>query len=61
MNQCLISRAQVQINPYGKAKKMAEDLIKDFAATADLSVMILRYSTFTSSFEAVFQDLGLFL
>ncbi|KAG0569368.1 hypothetical protein KC19_6G085600 [Ceratodon purpureus] len=34
---------QVPINPYGKAKKMSEDLIKDFATTADLSVMILRY------------------
>jgi len=34
---------QVPINPYGKAKKMAEDLIKDYARTADLSVMILRY------------------
>lgn len=34
---------QVPINPYGKAKKMSEDLIKDFARTADLSVMILRY------------------
>lgn len=34
---------QVPINPYGKAKKMSEDLIKDFARTADFSVMILRY------------------
>lgn len=30
------------INPYGKAKKMSEDLIKDFAHTTDISVMILR-------------------
>ncbi|CAK9271237.1 unnamed protein product [Sphagnum jensenii] len=34
---------QVPINPYGKAKKMAEDLIKDYARTTDFSVMILRY------------------
>jgi UDP-arabinose 4-epimerase len=33
----------VPINPYGKAKKMAEDLIKDYARTTDFSVMILRY------------------
>jgi UDP-arabinose 4-epimerase len=33
---------QVPINPYGKAKKMAEDLIKDYARTTDFSVMILR-------------------
>jgi UDP-glucose 4-epimerase len=35
----------VPINPYGKAKKMAEDLIKDYAQTADLSVMILRLAS----------------
>lgn len=34
---------QIPINPYGKAKKMSEDLIKDFAKTADFSVTILRY------------------
>ncbi|XP_024395007.1 probable UDP-arabinose 4-epimerase 2 isoform X2 [Physcomitrium patens] len=34
---------QVPINPYGKAKKMSEDLIQDFAKNSDFSVMILRY------------------
>ncbi|KAK8930611.1 putative UDP-arabinose 4-epimerase 3 [Platanthera zijinensis] len=34
---------QSPINPYGKAKKMAEDIIIDFAKTTDLAVMILRY------------------
>ncbi|KAL8474151.1 hypothetical protein ACS0TY_030834 [Phlomoides rotata] len=34
---------QVPINPYGKAKKMAEDMIRDFAKTSDMGVMILRY------------------
>ncbi|KAJ1297530.1 hypothetical protein BS78_01G383200 [Paspalum vaginatum] len=36
---------QVPINPYGKAKKMAEDIILDFSKSkgADMAVMILRY------------------
>lgn len=34
---------QVPINPYGKAKKMAEDIIIDFSKTSDMAVMILRY------------------
>ncbi|XP_047341896.1 probable UDP-arabinose 4-epimerase 2 [Impatiens glandulifera] len=34
---------QVPINPYGKAKKMAEDVILDFSKTSDMAVMILRY------------------
>ncbi|CDP16042.1 unnamed protein product [Coffea canephora] len=34
---------QVPINPYGKAKKMAEDIILDFSKTSDMAVMILRY------------------
>ncbi|GMH31041.1 hypothetical protein Nepgr_032884 [Nepenthes gracilis] len=34
---------QVPINPYGKAKKMAEDMILDFSKTTDMAVMILRY------------------
>lgn len=34
---------QFPINPYGKAKKMAEDMILDFAKTTDMAVMILRY------------------
>ncbi|XP_042040713.1 probable UDP-arabinose 4-epimerase 2 isoform X2 [Salvia splendens] len=34
---------QVPINPYGKAKKMAEDIIIDFSKTKDMAVMILRY------------------
>ncbi|XP_077244568.1 putative UDP-arabinose 4-epimerase 2 isoform X1 [Tasmannia lanceolata] len=34
---------QVPINPYGKAKKMAEDIILDFSRKSDMAVMILRY------------------
>lgn len=34
---------QFPINPYGKAKKMAEDVILDFSKTSDMAVMILRY------------------
>ncbi|GAB2280898.1 UDP-arabinose 4-epimerase 1 [Dionaea muscipula] len=34
---------QVPINPYGKAKKMAEDIILDFAKNTNMAVMILRY------------------
>ncbi|URD79721.1 UDP-arabinose 4-epimerase [Musa troglodytarum] len=34
---------QVPINPYGKAKKMAEDIILDFSKNSDMGVMILRY------------------
>lgn len=34
---------QVPINPYGKAKKMAEDIIKDYTRTSDMGVVILRY------------------
>ncbi|XP_052304119.1 UDP-arabinose 4-epimerase 1 isoform X2 [Populus trichocarpa] len=34
---------QLPINPYGKAKKMAEDIIIDFSKTTDMAVMILRY------------------
>ncbi|KAM0937307.1 putative UDP-arabinose 4-epimerase [Dioscorea sansibarensis] len=34
---------QVPINPYGKAKKMAEDMILDFSKGSNMAVMILRY------------------
>ncbi|XP_016683790.2 UDP-arabinose 4-epimerase 1-like isoform X2 [Gossypium hirsutum] len=34
---------QVPINPYGKAKKMAEDIILDYSKNSDMAVMILRY------------------
>ncbi|XP_057851050.1 probable UDP-arabinose 4-epimerase 2 isoform X3 [Cryptomeria japonica] len=34
---------QVPINPYGKAKKMAEEMIRDYARSSDLGVTILRY------------------
>lgn len=34
---------QAPINPYGKAKKMAEDIILDFSKNSDMGVMILRY------------------
>lgn len=35
---------QFPINPYGKAKKMAEDIILDFSKNSDMAVMILRFS-----------------
>eukprot|EP00252_Welwitschia_mirabilis_P001579 TRINITY_DN1145_c0_g2_i2.p1 TRINITY_DN1145_c0_g2~~TRINITY_DN1145_c0_g2_i2.p1 ORF type:complete len:410 (+),score=73.14 TRINITY_DN1145_c0_g2_i2:41-1270(+) len=34
---------QAPINPYGKAKKMAEEIIKDYAKSSELGVTILRY------------------
>ncbi|GFY80747.1 NAD(P)-binding Rossmann-fold superfamily protein [Actinidia rufa] len=34
---------QLPINPYGKAKKMAEDIILDFHKNSDMAIMILRY------------------
>lgn len=34
---------QHPINPYGKAKKMSEDIILDFYKKANMAVMILRY------------------
>ncbi|KAK1420328.1 hypothetical protein QVD17_21839 [Tagetes erecta] len=34
---------QNPINPYGKAKKMAEDIILDFHKNSDMAVMVLRY------------------
>jgi len=34
---------QVPINPYGKAKKMAEDIIQDFSRESNMAVMLLRY------------------
>lgn len=34
---------QVPINPYGKAKKMAEDIILDYSKTSHMAIMILRY------------------
>nr|ANC33519.1 UDP-xylose 4-epimerase [Albuca bracteata] len=34
---------QFPINPYGKAKKMAEDMILDYSKNTDMAVMILRY------------------
>ncbi|KAL5581628.1 hypothetical protein UlMin_014070 [Ulmus minor] len=34
---------QFPINPYGKAKKMAEDIILDFSKNSNMAVMILRY------------------
>ena len=33
---------QAPINPYGKAKKMAEDIILDFSKDSKMAVMILR-------------------
>lgn len=33
---------QLPINPYGKAKKMAEDIILDFSKNSDMAIMILR-------------------
>ncbi|XP_057472057.1 UDP-arabinose 4-epimerase 1-like [Actinidia eriantha] len=34
---------QLPINPYGKAKKMAEDILLDFHKNSNMAVMILRY------------------
>ncbi|XP_044485953.1 probable UDP-arabinose 4-epimerase 2 [Mangifera indica] len=34
---------QMPINPYGKAKKMSEDIIIDFSKTTNMAFMILRY------------------
>ncbi|GMN27409.1 hypothetical protein TIFTF001_001646 [Ficus carica] len=34
---------QVPINPYGKAKKMVEDIILDFSKNSNMAIMILRY------------------
>lgn len=34
---------QFPINPYGKAKKMAEDMILDYSKNTDMAIMILRY------------------
>ncbi|XP_020586483.1 probable UDP-arabinose 4-epimerase 2 [Phalaenopsis equestris] len=34
---------QVPINPYGKAKKMAEDIILEYSNKSNMSVTILRY------------------
>ncbi|XP_051218887.1 probable UDP-arabinose 4-epimerase 2 [Lolium perenne] len=34
---------QIPINPYGKAKKMSEDIILDFSKNSKMAVMILRY------------------
>lgn len=36
---------QNPINPYGKAKKMAEDIILDFSKRSEMAVMILRSSS----------------
>ncbi|KAE8673425.1 putative UDP-arabinose 4-epimerase 1 [Hibiscus syriacus] len=33
----------VPTNPYGKVKKMAEDMILDFSKSFDMAIMILRY------------------
>ena len=38
-----IYKIQFPINPYGKANKMAEDIILDFSKTSDMAVMILRF------------------
>lgn len=34
---------QAPINPYGRAKKMAEDMIIDYSTRSHMAVMILRY------------------
>lgn len=36
---------KVPINPYGKAKKMSEDIILDFSKTSNMAVMILRFAS----------------
>lgn len=44
---------QVPINPYGKAKKMAEDMILDFSKNSDMAVMILRSLIFLEALRKV--------
>ncbi|KAE8681424.1 putative UDP-arabinose 4-epimerase 3 [Hibiscus syriacus] len=36
-------KKMVSINPYGKAKKLVEDIIMDFSKNSDMAVMVLRY------------------
>ena len=45
---------QFPINPYGKAKKMAEDIILDFSKSkkADMAVMILRLALLSIVFKS---------
>uniref|UniRef100_A0ACD5ZR69 Uncharacterized protein n=1 Tax=Avena sativa TaxID=4498 RepID=A0ACD5ZR69_AVESA len=50
---------QFPINPYGKAKKMAEDIILDFSKRTDMAVMILRdYIDVTDLVDAHVKALG---
>ncbi|CAD5333943.1 unnamed protein product [Arabidopsis thaliana] len=51
---------QVPINPYGKAKKMAEDMILDFSKNSDMAVMILRFGLvlFIEYFNVIGSDPG---
>ena len=44
---------QFPINPYGKAKKMAEDIILDFSKSkkSDMAVMILRLPLLTDNLQ----------
>lgn len=47
----LLQSGQVPINPYGKAKKMAEDIILDYVkSNTQLAVMILRCVEFPWSY-----------
>lgn len=44
-NSCQMLFLKVPINPYGKAKKMSEDIILDFSKTSKMAVMILRFAS----------------
>lgn len=51
---------QLPINPYGKAKKMAEDIILDFSKRSNMAVMILRSVADGNNFEyEIFWSMGL--
>lgn len=43
-----VNTKQAPINPYGKAKKMAEDIILDYSKTSDMAIMILRFVFYAS-------------
>jgi UDP-arabinose 4-epimerase len=42
---------QIPINPYGKAKKMSEDIILDFSKNSNMAVMILRFVSHTLDYN----------
>ena len=47
-------RIQAPINPYGKAKKITEDIILDFSKSSDIEVKILRLVVFRFVLKNIF-------